>query len=360
MSLKEQIQTITQEMGFHSCVVASLEPMPGAQKEYERWLELGYAAGMDYLKRDPHFRTSPALLYPQARSALILSVSYYTQRAPRPADYYGDVALYAAGLDYHVVIKSKLRELTRRLEKELGKTIAAKAFTDDVALYEQALAARSGLGFAGKNTLIIGPKLSGSYNFVCELFLDIELDADRPYEGTCGNCFRCGTACPTSAIVAPGTVDSNKCISYLTIENKDGIALELRPQLKSWVFGCDICQEVCPYNQRPSQTPWKEFLPEAGVGHYLNLLDLLKIKSQEEFHQRFIKSAVRRPRLRGLLRNALIVLGNRTPEEALDDLVSFVLEESDPMLREHGAWAIAQYKTSKARQALEKISTLLK
>ena len=252
-------------MGFHNCVVASLEPMPDAQKEYERWLELGYAAGMDYLKRDPNFRTSPALLYPQARSALILSVSYYTQRGPRPADYYGDVALYAAGLDYHVVIKAKLRELAKQLETKLGKSIASKAFTDDVALYEQALAACSGLGFSGKNTLIIGPKLSGSYNFVCELFLDLELDADQSYEGTCGNCFRCGAACPTGAIVAPGTVDSNKCISYLTIENKEGISTDLRPKLKSWVFGCDICQDVCPWNRfsKPHNEP--QFNPAPGL-----------------------------------------------------------------------------------------------
>jgi epoxyqueuosine reductase len=247
------------------------------------------------------------------------------------------------GLDYHAVLRAKLRELKGRVETLIGRPLVGKAYTDDVALYEQAYANRSGLGFAGRHTLIIGPKLMGSYNFVAELFTDLELEPDEPYVGTCGECFRCGAACPTKAIVEPGTIDANRCISYLTIENKEGIPLELRPMLGDWVFGCDVCQDVCPYNQRPAVTPWTEFHPESGAGHHLDLLDLLKIKTEEEFRARFERSPLRRPKRRGLLRNALVVLGNKRPAEAADAIHRFSREETDPMLVEHAQWALQRF-----------------
>ncbi|MBC7997707.1 MAG: DUF1730 domain-containing protein [Leptolyngbya sp.] len=217
MSLKEAIKETALALGFQRTVIASLEPMEAERQEYERWLALGYAAGMEYLKRNPHFRTSPQLLYPSGRSAIVVSVSYYSEVPPVPGPFFGRVARYAVGLDYHVVIRAKLRELNERIEKLAGQKIMAKAFTDDVSLFEQGLAARHGLGFAGRHTLIIGPQLLGTYNFVAELITELELEADEPYQGTCGKCFRCGEACPTDAIVYGVGVDANKCISYLTI-----------------------------------------------------------------------------------------------------------------------------------------------
>lgn len=343
MSLKQTVVDLAAEVGFQRCVVAALQPLPEAKSRYDAWLSRDFAADMDYLKRDSNFRTSPQLLFPDARTALVVSVSYYSPPPPHPGKQYGQVAAYAVGLDYHVVLRNRLKQLQQKLERTLGRNLKGRAFTDDVALYEQALAARSGLGFPGKNTLIIGPKLSGSYNFIAELFLDIDLDADEAYQGTCGQCFRCASACPTGAIVEPRTVDARLCISYLTIENKEGIPPDLRTKLGGWLFGCDICQMVCPYNQAPPPTPWPEFQPDAGVGHFVDLFDLLRIATQEEFHARFVRFAIRRPKRRGLLRNALIVLGNQRPEGGEKEILAFLDRESDPLLREHAAWALAQY-----------------
>ncbi len=335
--------------------------MTEEREQFEHWLKQGYAAGMDYLKRNPHFRTSPQLLYPNSQSAVIVSVSYYTEPPADPGLEYGRVARYAVGLDYHPVIRARLRELKTRIEDKIGRPLLGKAFTDDVQLYEQAYAARHGLGFSGKNTMIIGPKLSGSYYFIAELFTDLELEADERYNGTCGACFRCGDVCPTAAITTAGEVDASLCISYLTIENKDEIPLNLRSKLGRWVFGCDICQEVCPYNQRPPETPWKEFQPASGAGHYIDLCDLLKISNDAEFKLSFKDSSpVRRPKRFGLLRNALVVLGNSLASQAIaddevthqkivDSILLFLSCEQNSILVEHAFWALSQSNRCQSR-----------
>jgi epoxyqueuosine reductase len=353
MDIKALIADIADSMGFQRAVIASLEPMDEERRKFEQWLEQGYAAGMEYLKRNPHFRTSPQLLYPSAKSAIVLSASYFTDVPPDPGPHYGLVARYAVGLDYHDVLPKKLAQLKDKLESALGRSLMGQGYTDNVPLYEQALAKRHGLGFAGKNTMIIGPKLSGSYNFVAELFTDIELSADEPYLGTCGQCFRCGAACPTKAIVSPNTVDAGLCISYLTIENKGPIPNGVRESIGRWVFGCDICQEVCPYNQKPPKTNWKEFQPDAGVGHYLELFGLLKIKTQSQFKAIFGHTALSRPKRRGLLRNALIVLGNKRPEGYEKAIFEFAQDEEDAMLREHAYWSLVQSQGSLAKKYRE-------
>jgi len=353
MDWKQAILDLGRSFGFQRTVIADLRPMRQSLARYEQWIDKGYAAGMNYLKRDPEARHSPALLFAEARSAIVVSVSYYTPAPPDPGPYFGRVASYAVGLDYHAVLRRKLRELKVAIEAEIGRPLLGKAFTDDVQLQERSLAARHGLGFAGRNTLIIGPKLMGSYNFIGELLTDLPLEADEPYVGTCGKCFRCGVQCPTDAILPEGSLDANLCISYLTIEHKGAIPIELRPKLGKWVFGCDVCQEVCPYNQRPPGTPWAEFQPEAGVGHHLDLLKLLEIKNEEQFLKHFQNTALKRPKRQGLLRNALVVLGNCLREKdrqrgansnkVLGALTEFAEQESDPILREHAAWAISQH-----------------
>ncbi len=358
MDLKATIVDIAQSLGFQRTVIGGLEPMEQERAEYEAWLAKGFAADMDYLQRTPHFMTSPRLLYPEARSVIIVSASYYTELPPDPGPGFGRVARYAVGLDYHSVLPAKLLALKERIEESIGRPISGKGYTDSVPLYEQGMASLAGLGFAGKNTLIIGPKLSGSYNFVAELFCDLDLEPDEPYKGTCGQCFRCGDICPTDAIVDAGEINAGLCISYLTIENKGAIPLELRSKLGGWVFGCDLCQEVCPYNQKPPETQWQEFFPQSGTGHYLNLLELLdeiapSDSADGKFKQRFGKTPLSRPKRRGLLRNALVVLGNQKPDGALEVLRRFIDKESNPMLREHAAWAIAQQGTLSAKKTLE-------
>lgn len=325
------------------------------RREFMHWLKKGYAAGMDYLMRNPGFRTSPLLLYPGSRSAIIVFASYYTEVPEDPGPSHGRVARYAVGRDYHAVLRAKLRELKSRIEAEIGGTLIGKAYTDDVALYEQAFARRAGLGFVGKHTLLIGPDMMGSYLFVAELFSDLELEPDQPFEGTCGKCFRCGDVCPTRAIVEPKSVDAGLCISYQTIENREGIPRELRSQMGDWVFGCDLCQEVCPYNQRPPRTPWEEFHPESGVGHYLELTSLFDLKDEDEFRRCFGHTPLRRPRLRGLTRNALVVLGNRRPESALGNIGDFAMATEDPLLKEHAAWALSRYDSVESRKYLDRI-----
>ncbi len=323
--------------------------------EFESWLASGFAAGMEYLKRNPHFRTSPQLLYPGARSAIIVAASYYTEPPPDPGPHYGRVARYAVGQDYHTVLTEKLSELKRKLEEACGRPLIGKAFTDDVALFEQAYARRSGLGFTGKNTMIIGPKLTGSYQFIAELFTDLALAPDEEYKGTCGQCFRCGEICPTDAIESAGVLNAGLCISYLTIENKGGVPLALREKIGNWLFGCDLCQEVCPYNQRPPITPWQEFRPESGAGHYLDLLSILKLKDKAEFVRRFQQTALTRPKLRGMQRNALVVAGNRRPPGMIPQLLEFALNQPDAMLREHAAWALSRYEEKESRRAVDKL-----
>lgn len=368
-ALKEAIKQTAHELGFQRTVIASLEPMEAERQEYERWLALGYAAGMEYLKRNPHFRTSPQMLYPEGRSAIVVSVSYYSEVPAPPSGFYGKVARYAVGLDYHVVIRAKLRELNARLEKIVGRKIQAKAYTDDVSLLEQALAERHGLGFAGRHTLIIGPQMMGTYNFVAELITDLEIEADEAYRGTCGKCFRCGEGCPTDAIEYGVGVNSNKCISYLTIENKEEIPLGLRNQLGRWVFGCDVCQDVCPYNQRPNVAPWEEFSPDKGAGHFLDLFSVLEIQSQELFHQQYVHTPLRRPKLRGLSRNALTVIGNilaessyssanisdEQRESAVSKLFQYLENGPEEMLKEHAYWALSQDANPATRARLMKV-----
>lgn len=361
MDLKSRILDIGFDLGFSQVVVASPEPLAEGAKVYQQWLDNGYAAEMAYLKRDPARRTTPLMTFNPVRSIIVASVSYYQEIPPAPEHYvWGRVAAYAVGLDYHQIIRQKLELYADLIEREIGRPLARRSVTDDAALFEQALAARHGLGFTGKNSLIIGPKLSGSFNLISELFIDLELPADQPYKGTCGACFRCGSACPTEAIShsdVPGTtdgaymVDANLCISYLTIENKGGISVPLRSKLGDWVFGCDICQDVCPYNQKPPPCPWPELSWQRGVGHYLDLLGLFEIADDAQWRKQFAGSPVLRPKLRGIRRNAMVVLGNKLQAKSADpDLIvpalsKFVSNEVDEMLLEHGAWALAQSGT---------------
>lgn len=351
---KELFKEIASDLGFHQVSIASLAPLEQEEPHFNRWLDMGFQGTMNYMERDPGVRLAPKLFSPGSKAVLVLSVNYYTPRPPKPGPFQGAVASYAVGKDYHLVIPEKLAQLKSKLESLFKITSAARGFTDSSPIYEQGLSARHGAGFAGKHTLIIGPKLSGSYNFLAELFLDIDLEKygvepDGIYKGTCGECFRCGSACPTGAIQNHGDyfVDARLCISYQTIENKGDIPLELRSKMGNWVFGCDVCQEVCPYNSKTPSTPWKEFEPQAGVGHYLDLLSLLEIKTQAEFKSLFGHTPLSRPKRKGLLRNTLICIGNELASGGKDKFVlnklrEFEANESDLLLREHCAWAISQ------------------
>jgi epoxyqueuosine reductase len=310
---------------------------------------------MGYMTRKPELNGSPRSLVPYALSLITLAVDYGVA-APRFAHEhrYGRVARYAWGLDYHDVVKPRLRALAGRIEEIAGREIHARCFVDAVPLLERAAAARAGLGFFGKNTNLLRPR-DGSWFFLSEILLDLELPADnREIKVSCGSCRRCLEACPTGAFPTPYVLDSRKCISYLTIENKDAIPRELRASVGDWVFGCDVCQDVCPFNRFSSDTRWPEFHPEAGVGARLDLVEVLSIASDESFRARFRGTPLTRPRRRGLLRNAAVVAANVGASAAVPSLVERVENDIEPLIRSHCLWALSQLDPRSARAMAER------
>src|SRR5918911_668622 len=263
------------EAGFDLIGVASAEPLREGGERLREWQEAGMAADMGYMRRPVGLLSDPRRLQKSARSVVSLGVSYYPGEHPENSGSGGRVARYAWGADYHTVIKERLRSLRAELEETLGCRIKARAFTDAVPLLERSAAQHAGLGFFGRNSCLINGDI-GSYFFIADLIVDLELEPDAEGTGTCGKCTRCMTACPTGAIKAPGVVDARLCISYLTIENKGEIPRHLRPLVGDWAFGCDVCQEVCPYNKRKAaKSRWPEFSEEAGAGPYLRIEEVL-------------------------------------------------------------------------------------
>ncbi|MBC7672655.1 MAG: tRNA epoxyqueuosine(34) reductase QueG, partial [Polaromonas sp.] len=263
----------------------------------------------------------------------------------------GPVARYARGDDYHDVMEGRLRELHARLERDAGRTIAGKAYVDTGPLLERDLARRAGLGWFGKNTNLLNPTL-GSFFFLGCLVLDLEMVVDAPFEADrCGTCTRCIEACPTNAIVAPRELDATRCISYLTIELKGEIPVELREPMGELLYGCDICQEVCPFNIKFAQAlKVQEFAPREFIAgkDAQTLARALLAMTQEEFSAAFKGSPMKRAKLRGLKRNAAVVLGDAGDPSALSSLTAALADE-EPLVRAHAAWALAQLDDSLRR-----------
>lgn len=357
-NLKQLITNIAFELGFDAVGITSANDLESSNNHFLNWRELGYAGEMGYLLRKNPINAKPTKILPEAKSIITLLVSYYTEPPPDPGPNYGKVASYAVGLDYHKVLKKKIKLFQEQIEKELGKNFISCGFSDSVPLLEKSLARNSGFGFFGKNTLIIN-KLFGSYFFISEILSNIEIESTEEKPGTCSKCTRCLDVCPTNALDV-GTyhgkslLDARACISYLTIENKNSIQVQFREKIGSQVFGCDLCQKVCPYNKKISETTWDEFKPSSGVGHWLRLKEILSIKTDTEFHYKFCKTALSRPKRKGLIRNAAIVAGNRLSDEVLPELIWLAENESDPIIREHVLWALSKYEDRKAKELYRK------
>ena len=260
----------------------------------------------------------------------------------------GRVARYAWARDYHRALKRRMRELVRRLESMADKPVAARWYVDDGPMLDRAAARRAGLGWFGKNGNILSPGW-GSWTFLGQLITDLPLEPDAPLAKTCGACVRCIDACPTGAIVAPYVVDNARCISYLTIENRGAIPRELRPLMGDWVFGCDLCQEICPVN-RQSRPATQPIAPAASVSGRLDLPELLSL-SEAEFRARFAGTALRRAKWDGMLRNACVALGNRRDPDAVP-ILRQTLNAAPPLARAHAAWALGRIATPAARESL--------
>jgi epoxyqueuosine reductase len=349
------IKNSARELGFEIAGITSVDPLERDDIAYQRWCEDGHAAGMGYMTRRPELPARPRLLVPYSQSLITLAVDYSIAAPAFEHEHrFGRVARYAWGLDYHDVVKPRLLALVERIEELAGHRIHARCFVDAVPLLERAVAARAGLGFVGKNTNLLQPR-SGSWFFLSEILLDLELPADnRAINVSCGSCRRCIDACPTDAFPAPYVLDSRKCISYLTIENKGEIPRELRAAVGDWVFGCDVCQDVCPFNRFASDTRWPEFHPEAGVGPRLDLVEVLSIASDDEFRNRFRGTPLTRPKRRGLLRNAAVVVANIGATAAVPSLVERVQNDREALVRSHCLWALAQLDSKRARSLAER------
>ncbi len=350
-----QIKNAARGLGFEVAGIASVEPLERDDVAFQKWRQAGFAAGMDYMTRRPELHAHPRKLVSYAQSVITLAVDYATAAPAFEHEHrFGRVARYAWGLDYHDVVTPRLQALACKIEEIVGREIHARCFVDAVPLLERAVAARAGLGFFGKNTNLLQPR-SGSWFFLSEILLDLDLPADnREVKVSCGSCSRCLDACPTDAFPTPYVLDSRKCISYLTIENKGAIPRELRAAVGDWVFGCDVCQDVCPFNRFASDTRWPEFHPEAGVGPRLDLVEVLSIKSDDEFRERFRGTPLTRPRRRGLLRNAAIVAANVGATAAVPSLIERIEDEDEPLIRSHCLWALGQLDSKRAAPIAER------
>lgn len=337
MTLTDSVKNEARRLGFALAGVTTPDPPPH-WPVFHNWLALGRHASMHYLT-DPR-RADPRLVLPECRSILVLAVPYPDPRTAPPADPPspgGRVASYAWGRDYHLVLPEKLEALAAFIEQEAGAPVRRRCYTDTGPLLERDLAQRAGLGWIGRNTCLIHPRL-GSYFFLAEILLDLALDPDPPFTADrCGTCRRCLEVCPTGCILPDRTLDARRCISYLTIENKTDIPPELRPLLEDWVFGCDICQMVCPWNQRGLPDPHPAFLPRPGIPRP-DLAAAMTLTPQE-FNRKFAESPIQRARRRGYLRNAAVSLGNSRDPAGIPALERAVQEE-DPLVREHASWAL--------------------
>ena len=351
-NIKQLITDIAFDLGFDAVGITLANELPESNEHFLSWRDRGFAGDMNYLLRENPINAKPKQILPDAKSLITLLVNYYTKPPDDPGQDYARVASYAVGKDYHKVLKKKIRQFQERIKKEISGDFLSKGFSDSVPLLEKSFARNSGLGFFGKNTLIIN-KPFGSYFFICELISNLEIEPIEKINGTCGKCTRCNDICPTDALVNEYQLDARKCISYLTIENKGMVPVDLREKIGSWIFGCDLCQEICPYNKKINETTWDEFKPSSGVGHWLSLKEILSIKSESEFHEKFCHTPLSRPKRSGLIRNAAIVAANRLSEEVLPELIWLSENENDPLIKEHVLWALSKYPDRKAKQILE-------
>jgi len=336
LSVEARIKAQAFGLGFDLVGICTLGPVETA-RAFDEWLDEGYAGTMDYLPRGRDKRRDSRLPVPGTSSAIVVAMSYGGRERGGP------VARYARGEDYHDVILERLRALHRSLGEEVGHPITGKAYVDTGPLLERDLARRAGLGWFGKNTNLVNPSL-GSFFFLGALLVDLELVPDAPFEADrCGTCTRCLDACPTDAFVEPRVLDATRCISYLTIELKGEIPEALREPIGDHLYGCDICQDVCPWNVRfatalPEGSPYaaREAL---GGKDARGLATKLLGMSQKEFTAEFKGSPMKRAKLRGLKRNAAVVLGNvGTPDDV--PVLAHALDDPEPLLRDHARWAV--------------------
>jgi epoxyqueuosine reductase len=341
--LKETIKDKARQLGFFLAGVTTPDPPPHLST-FEHWLAQGRHGTMDYLatERSRVRRADPREILPECKSIIVLATPYSSPaRAERSgsedeAGVRGSIASYTWGADYHDVLPTRMKEVVQFIEEQVGAPVKNRWYTDTGPILERDLAQRAGIGWIGKNTCLIHPK-HGSYFLLSEILLDLTLEPDPPIvTDHCGTCTRCIEACPTDCILPDRTIDAARCISYLTIELKEDIPTELREKTGNWVFGCDICQMVCPWNRFAGEGD-----PAFGDDSPVRPLDQELSISKQEFNQRFKASPVKRAKRHGYLRNVAVALGNSGDMHALPVLQK-ALNDEEPLVRDHAKWAIEE------------------
>ena len=391
-TLKERIAAHALAAGFDLVGIAPVEPPPHGEA-FADWLEHGRHGEMAYLPRTAEHRLHPEQVVPWARSVVCVGLNYNTphqrtssfsprllkkaqmqggvrgeargvltgtsqRRASAPTQQMGLfqqpargwISRYAWGDDYHDAMQARLEQLLASVREEVGPEVQGQAFVDTGPVMDRGAAARAGLGWFGKNTNLLSPRL-GSFFVLGELFLSLALEPDQPMADRCGQCRACLDACPTQAFVEPYVLDARRCISYLTIELKGAIPRALRTPVGTHVFGCDICQDVCPYNVRYRPTADPAFQPRPGLFEP-ELIPLLRL-TDAEFKAKFRGSPILRAKRRGFLRNVCVALGNLGRAEAVPALAEALARDPEPLVRAHAAWALGRIGGPEADAALE-------
>ena len=360
-NLKDVIKDKARQLGFILAGVTTPEP-PLHYSTFETWLAQGRHGTMNYLatERSRARRADPREILPECQSILVLATPY---SSPLPKEdcealrkegrgVRGNIASYAWGADYHDVLPARMKELVQFIEEQVGHSVKNRCYTDTGPILERDLAQRAGIGWIGKNTCLINPK-HGSYFLLSEIFLDVALEPDPPLvTDHCGTCTRCIEACPTDCILPDRTIDATRCISYLTIELKEDIPAELRDKMGNWVFGCDICQMVCPWNRFAGEGD-----PAFGDEDPAHSLEEDLSMPVQELSQRFKGSPVKRAKRGGYLRNVAVALGNIGDMHALPVLQNASNDE-EPLVREHAQWAIEKIKQQLGATREEKAGKL--
>jgi len=353
MGLTERVRDAAREAGFDLVAVTSADPLLEAERSMLDRLQSGMLAGMSWFTEERvRLSCNPRQAMNGARSVIVLGKFYPVQAQPKIADAEGPlgrVARFAWGLDYHGLLRGRMERLEAVLAEDSGGRGAFRLFVDSGPLAEKPLAARAGLGWFGKNGCIL-TREHGSWVLLAEMVTDLELEPDPPTRRDCGRCRLCLDRCPTGALVAPYVVDARRCISYLTIEERGAIPRDLRPLLGDWVFGCDVCQEVCPHNRRAMGAGGA-----CSAGDEVCALPLIPLMTLDNaaFRERFRGRPLLRSKRRGLLRNAAVALGNSGDKGAVPALEA-ALADQDPVVRSHAAWALGRLGGRAARRAMER------
>ena len=315
MSLQsDEVKSLAYASGFDLCGITSPEVIPEAVESLRQWLNDGNHGEMSWMTSQSERRTDPRAILPSAKSIIMLGLNYFQPNTEKRSSSEGRVSRYARGRDYHKVIAKRQKAFVSAMKERLDSNSVESfvSYVDHGPLLERAYAAKAGLGYIGKNAMLIN-KSFGSWIFLSAIITTIDLlhdDSNSVNHGRCGECRRCIDACPTGAIIRDGIINSRRCISYLTIERPSTIPNDLASQMGEMLFGCDICQDVCPHNGRASETPHRELLGASGVGEFIDTRTIFALESREQFLALAAGTPLTRPRLEGLKRNASIVQKN--------------------------------------------------